>query len=216
MSPSQRPSDRALRSGNARRRGRVAADPRAAPARDRRRAGRPVDRQPRRRTGITKSGLYAHFGSKEELQLAPCDEASRILDEEVVQVALAAPEGLQRLAAACEAFFQLRRAAGLPRRLLLRRNGDGNGRPPRRVKDRIAAVTTGFTALLGSCAATAIEQHELPAPEDPARLAFELHAILLGADANFVLTDDPAVLNLARQVIRQRLRPDDGSNAGDS
>jgi AcrR family transcriptional regulator len=55
--------------------------------------------------GMSKSGLYAHFGSKEELQLATVAEAERILAEEVVQPALAARPGLGQLAAACEAFF---------------------------------------------------------------------------------------------------------------
>src|SRR6478609_3722295 len=54
-------------------------------------------------TGISKSGLYAHFGSKQELQLATVEEAERILTEEVVKPALAAPPGLGQLAAACEA-----------------------------------------------------------------------------------------------------------------
>jgi hypothetical protein len=64
--------------------------------------------------------------------------------------------------------------------------------------------------------ATAVEQHELPAREDPDRLAFELHAILMGADTKFVLYDDPAVLDLARQVVHQRLGLDTGSNVGES
>jgi hypothetical protein len=73
------------------------------------------------------------------------------------------------------------------------------------VRDRVAAIQTDFTALVESFAATALEQHELPAREDPAGLAFELHSILLGADTRFVLNDDPAVLDLARRVVRQRL-----------
>ena len=52
--------------------------------------------------------------------------------------------------------------------------------------------------------------------EGPDRLAFELHAILLGADTKSVLTDDPAVLDLARQVIRHRLGLDNSSNAGEN
>src|SRR6201996_6058909 len=56
-------------------------------------------------TGISKSGLYAHFGSKQELQLATVDEAERILQTEVVQPALAARPGLAQLAAVCEAYF---------------------------------------------------------------------------------------------------------------
>src|SRR5436309_8601481 len=50
-------------------------------------------------TGISKSGLYAHFGSKQELQLATIDEAEGIFNNEVVQPALAARAGLDQLAA---------------------------------------------------------------------------------------------------------------------
>ena len=55
--------------------------------------------------GMSKSGLYAHFGSKQELQLATVEEAGRIFAAEVVQPALAAPAGLAQLVAVCEAFF---------------------------------------------------------------------------------------------------------------
>ena len=79
-----------------------------------------------------------------------------------------------------------------------------------------AAIQSDFTALIRSFAATAREQHELPAQEDPDRLAFELHAILLGADTKFVLNDDPAALDLARQVVRHRLGLDDGGAASQS
>jgi AcrR family transcriptional regulator len=48
--------------------------------------------------GMSKSGLYAHFGSKQELQLATVAEAERILDDEVAQPALAARPGLAQLA----------------------------------------------------------------------------------------------------------------------
>jgi hypothetical protein len=89
------------------------------------------------------------------------------------------------------------------------------GARPGPVKDRIAAIQSGFTTLLRSFAATALEQHKLPAREDPDRLAFELHAILLGADTKFVLNDDPAVMDLARQVVRQRLGLDNRSNPGE-
>ena len=50
-----------------------------------------------RRIGMSKSGLYAHFGSKQELQLATVREAGRIFAEEVVQPARDAPPGLAQL-----------------------------------------------------------------------------------------------------------------------
>ena len=166
--------------------------------------------------GMSKSGLYAHFGTKQELQLATVDEAERILTEEVVQPALAAPPGLAQLAAVCEAYISYVQRRVFPGGCFFAATALEMGARSGPVKDRVAAITSGFTALLASFAATAIEQHELPAREDPGLLAFELHAILLAADTKFVLHDDPAVLDLARQVVRQRLGPGNGSNAGDS
>ena len=164
---------------------------------------------------MSKSGLYAHFGSKEELQLATVAEAERILTEEVVQPALAARPGLAQLAAACEAFFSYVQRRVFPGGCFFAATALEMGARPGPVKDRLAAIQSDFTALLRSFAATALEQRELPAGEDPERLAFEMHAILLGADTKFVLHDDPAVLDLARQVVRQRLGLD-GSNAARS
>jgi AcrR family transcriptional regulator len=155
--------------------------------------------------GMSKSGLYAHFGSKQELQLATVEEAERILNEEVVQPALAARPGLGQLAAACEAFFSYVQRRVFPGGCFFAATSLEMGARPGPVKDRLAAIQADFTALLRSFAATAIEQRELPAHEDPDLLAFELHAILLGADTKFVLHDDPAALELARRVVRQRL-----------
>ena len=164
-------------------------------------------------TGMSKSGLYAHFGSKQELQLATVEEAERIFDAEVVRPALAARPGLAQLAAVCEAYFSYVERRVFPGGCFFAATALEMGTRPGPVKDRIAAINSGFTALLASFAATAIGQHELPAREDPGRLAFELHAILLGADTKFILNDDPAVLDLGRQVIRHRLGLDD---AGES
>jgi AcrR family transcriptional regulator len=156
-------------------------------------------------TGISKSGLYAHFGSKQELQLATVAEAERILQAEVVQPAHAARPGLDQLAAACEAYLSYVQRRVFPGGCFFAATALEMGTRPGPVKDRVAAITNDFTALLASFAATAIQQNQLPAREDPGRLAFELHAILLGADTRFILTDDPAALDLARQIIRQRL-----------
>jgi len=166
--------------------------------------------------GMSKSGLYAHFGSKEELQLATVEEAGRILDAEVIQPALAARPGLAQLTAVCEAYLGYVQRRVFPGGCFFAAAALEMGTRPGPVRDRVAAISSGFTALLRSFAATAAGQRELPAGEDPGRLAFELHAILLAADTRFVLHDDPAALDLARQVIRQRLGLDNGSDAGES
>lgn len=157
--------------------------------------------------GMSKSGLFAHFGSKEELQLATVAEAQKILTEEVVDPALAAPRGLGQLAAACEAFLSYVERRVFPGGCFFAATSLEMGMRPGPVRDRLAAIQSEFTTLLASFAAAAVELGELPDTENPDWLAFELHAILLGADTKFVLLEDPAVLDLARQVVRQRLRP---------
>ena len=157
--------------------------------------------------GMSKSGLYAHFGSKQELQLATVQEAGRIFAAEVVQPALAAAPGLAQLATVCEAFFEHLERRTFPGGCFMASAALEMGTRPGPVKEMIAAFQTEFVGVIRGFAATAIEQRELPATDDPDRLAFELNGIILAADTSFVLHDNPAVLDLARQVVRQRLSP---------
>jgi AcrR family transcriptional regulator len=155
--------------------------------------------------GMSKSGLYVHFGSKQQLQLATVQEAGRIFADEVVAPALAAPPGLAQLAAVCEAFFGHLQRRTFPGGCFFASAALEMGTRPGPVKEAVAGFQAGFVDLLRGFAATAIEQNELPPGEDPGQLAFELNGIILAADTNFVLHDDPAVLDLARQVVRRRL-----------
>jgi AcrR family transcriptional regulator len=155
--------------------------------------------------GMSKSGLYAHFGSKLELQLATVEEAGRIFQEEVVQPALAAAPGLAQLLAVCEAFFDHLQRGTFPGGCFMASAALEMGTRPGPVKEMIAAFQSGFAELIKGFAATAIARQELPASEDAGRIAFELNGLILVTDTNFVLHDDPAVLGLARQVVRQRL-----------
>jgi AcrR family transcriptional regulator len=155
--------------------------------------------------GMSKSGLYAHFGSKQELQLATVQEAARIFQEEVAQPALAAPAGLAQLVAVCEAFFDHLQRRTFPGGCFMASAALEMGTRPGPVKELVASFQSQFLALIRGFAATALAQHELPDTEDPDRLAFELNGIILATDTNFVLHDDPTVLDLARQVVYQRL-----------
>jgi AcrR family transcriptional regulator len=154
---------------------------------------------------MSKSGVYAHFGSKQELQLATVDEAGRIFQAEVIEPALAAAPGVAQLVAVCDAFFDY----------LLRRTFPGGcffagavlemGSRPGPVKEQIAAFQARLTALIRQFVVTAVERHERPADENPYALTFELNGIILAANSNFVLRDDPATLEMARNVVRRRL-----------
>src|SRR5664279_3294340 len=96
-------------------------------------------------------------------------------------------------------------AAHAPRRLLFRRGRPGDGHSPGTGQDQIAAFQGGFTSLIRQFVVTALELHELPADEDPDSLTFELNGIILAANTNFVLRQDPAALDMARNIVRRRL-----------
>src|SRR5260370_12261589 len=155
--------------------------------------------------GMSKSGLSAHFGSKQELQLATVAEAARVFDTEVVQPALTAPAGLGQLTAVCEAFFEHLERHTFPGGCFMASAALELGTRPGPVRDLVAGFQARFGDLIRGFAATALARNELAAGEDPDRLAFELNGIMLAADMNFVTHDDPAVLALARQIVRQRL-----------
>jgi AcrR family transcriptional regulator len=165
------------------------------------------------RLAMSKSGVYAHFGSKQELQLAAVDEAGRIFDAEVVAPALVAAPGLAQLVAVCDAFFDHLVRHTFPGGCFFAGAVLEMGTRPGPVKEAIAAFQSGFTALIRQFAVVALEQHELPADEDPDALTFELNGIILAANANFVLRSDPAALEMARRVVRRRLGVEPSSPA---
>ena len=154
---------------------------------------------------MSKSGIYAHFGSKQDLQLATVDEAERIFQAEVIKPALEAAPGLVQLVTVCDAFFDHLERRTFPGGCFLAGAVLEMGSRPGPVKEHVAAFQGRFAALIRQFVVTALEQHELPVDENPAALTFELNGIILAANANFVLRGDPAALEMARHVVRRRL-----------
>jgi AcrR family transcriptional regulator len=153
---------------------------------------------------MSKSGIYAHFGSKQDLQLATVAEAERIFETEVIRPALGAPPGLAQLVAVCDAFFDYLARRTFPGGCFFAGAVLEMGSRPGPVKEQIAAFQSGFTAVIRQFAATALERHELE-DEDPDSIAFELNGIILATNAHFVIYQDPAVLEMAKQIVRRRL-----------
>ena len=154
---------------------------------------------------MSKSGIYAHFGSKQDLQLATVDEAERIFQADVIAPALAAESGLAQLVALCDAFFDYLIKRTFPGGCFFAGAALEMGTRPGPVKQQIAAFQGRLSALIRQFIVTAIEQHELTADEDPDALTFELNGIILAANTNFVLREEPATLDMARRVVRRRL-----------
>ncbi len=157
--------------------------------------------------GMSKAGVRALFGSGQKLQLAVVEEAARIFGEEVVRPALAASPGLAQLTAVCEAFFRYLERRTFPGDCFMVGLAPEVGNRPGPVIELIVQCQTQFGALIRGFADAALAREELPAGEDPGQLAFELNGIMLATDTNFTENHDPAVLELARQIVRSRLQP---------
>lgn len=154
---------------------------------------------------ISKSGLYAHFGSKLELQLATVEEADRLFQAEVIAPALAAPPGVPQLIAICDAFFDHLQRRTFPGGCFFAGAALEMGTRPGPVKERVATFQMQLLGLIRDFAVAAKEQRQLSADEDPDLLAFELNGILLVANNSVVMYDDFRALDMARKIVRRRL-----------
>jgi AcrR family transcriptional regulator len=154
--------------------------------------------------GMSKSGLYAHFRSKEELQLATVETASRILSSEL-EPGMAAPAGTARIVALCDAFLSHVERRVFPGGCFFASGAAELATQPGRVRDAIATSYRDWIALLQDEVRTAQAAGEIDSREDPEQLVFELNGILVAANVFFLLFDEPAELERARRGVRERL-----------
>jgi AcrR family transcriptional regulator len=156
--------------------------------------------------GMSKSGLYAHFGAKRELQLATIQSARETFIAEVLRPALAEPKGIARLVGACEAFLSHIERRVFPGGCFFAAAAAEFGTQPGPVRDAVAAQQRDWLALLERLAREAQELGELEPGADPAQRAFELNALLVAANSSFILQGNAAVFGRARDAIRERLQ----------
>ncbi len=158
-------------------------------------------------TGMSKSGLYAHFGSKEDLQLATIASARETFVAEVFVPALAAPQGIRRLYAACDAFLSHIERRVFPGGCFFAVAAADVGTQVGAVRDAVAAQQRDWIELLERLAHKAMDVDELGPDINAAQLAFELNAVVVSAASTFILQGDPAVFERARAAVRSRLQP---------
>jgi len=155
---------------------------------------------------MSKSGLFAHFGSKEELQLAAVDAARAIYVRAVVEPALAAEKGLPRLWAICARWLDYAErevfAGGC---FFATVSGEFKSRSGA-LRQKIAGYMREWLDFLAFVAAGAQARGQLRAEVDPEDLAFELHAILNGVNWEYQLFENQAAFARGRQLLRSRLR----------
>ncbi|HXH03285.1 MAG TPA: helix-turn-helix domain-containing protein [Candidatus Competibacteraceae bacterium] len=133
------------------------------------------------RLGLSKSGVFAHFGSKEELQLAVLREAQERFVAAVLRPALAEPRGLARLRALFERWLAW--SANLPEPggcLMMAAAYEFDDRPGP-VRDALAEGQRAWRASLTRTIRLAIDSGELRPDTDAEQFAFELFGVALAA-----------------------------------
>lgn len=153
--------------------------------------------------GMSKSGVFAHFGSREDLQRSVLDWTAQRFGETVVRPALAKPRGLPRLRAIVSGWFDwvLANEEGC---VILGAAGEYDGRPGP-MRDLIVGWLTQWNAQLAKAVRLCIETGELAADTDPELVAFELAALAEGLH-NARLHDPARAEDMARRSFERLIR----------
>jgi AcrR family transcriptional regulator len=131
------------------------------------------------RTGLSKSGLFAHFGSKLDLQVAALDEAARQFTEQVFLPALKAPRGVKRLRALFENWITWPQRAHLPGGCPIDAATREYDHHPGPMRDAVIERQRLLDRELAKTVQLAIDTGELAKDTDPAEVAFSVLGIVL-------------------------------------
>jgi AcrR family transcriptional regulator len=156
-------------------------------------------------TGMSKSGLFAHFGSKEELQLATVDHAAEMFVAEVIAPARAAPRGVARVWALCDRMIDYAERQVFPGGCFFACTSFEFNNRSGPVRDRIEHMLRNWLSYLEHAVEQAQEAGELDQQLSAREIAFQLDAFAQASNAQFQLFRDPRVFDEARRAIHDRL-----------
>jgi AcrR family transcriptional regulator len=155
--------------------------------------------------GMSKSGLFSHFDSKQDLQLAAIAAAEAVYAAEVIDPAMQLPEGLERLKLLCERYLSYVKRGVFPGGCFFASTAaelDSRRGP---IRDRVRAVLAGWTELLETNLRAAQQQGTVDRGADARQLTFEINALLHEANGDYLLFGDSAALDRAQTAIADRL-----------
>ncbi|WP_100446806.1 alpha/beta fold hydrolase [Glycomyces xiaoerkulensis] len=165
---------------------------------------------------MSKSGVYAHFKSKEALQMACMDRNAEQFSDEVVRPALAKPRGLSRLRALVENWMYWYSRPGGCLYMAAAAEFDDLAGP---LHDKMVADQRDLIDALARIADTAVAEGELPETTDVAQMAQEVFGTLLSYSWMHRILDEPDAADRAwrafnrvvesRAELRLRGRPRD-------
>jgi AcrR family transcriptional regulator len=153
---------------------------------------------------MSKSGLFAHFGSKEALQIAILDHTAARFVDGVVRPALACPRGEARLRHAFDGWITWGLGSGPGGCLFVAAAAELDDQPGP-VRDRLVEVQRDWLESLAQIVRSGQRDGRFGADVDPEQVAFELHGILLSAHHAERLFSDPDAVRRARTAFERLL-----------
>jgi AcrR family transcriptional regulator len=154
---------------------------------------------------MSKSGLFAHFGSKEELQIATVQAASQRYIREIFAPALKIPRGYPRLLAICDSWLSYVRRGVFPGGCFFAAASFEFDSRPGAVRDLVRRLMDDWIGALEKAIRMARDEGHIDPNVDPPQLAFELNALFFGANFSFYLRSDEQAIERAERAIRARL-----------
>jgi AcrR family transcriptional regulator len=156
--------------------------------------------------GISKSGLFAHFGSKEELHLATIDHAAGVFTDQVIRPALSAPRGIGRVWALCNSWLSYVERRVFPGGCFFWAVAEEfDSRKPGPVRDSVLEKKDYWSYSLQRAVREAQEAGQIGPHTDPEQLAWELDSLLGGVNSGFKGGDGIRAIERGRRAILDRL-----------
>ena len=155
---------------------------------------------------MSKSGLFAHFGSKEDLQLATCEAARQLFIDEISRPAMSAPKGMPRLWTLLDFWLgHVERQLFEGGCFFTAASFEFDGRSGA-VRDRVAAIMHEWLATLTRAVQEAQNAGHIQPKVNVEILSHEIQSLALGAHWSFQLLKDRQAYRRARSIILEKLR----------
>ncbi len=154
---------------------------------------------------MSKTGVFAHFGSKLQLQLATVDAAKQIFLAKIVKPSVQSPRGLPRLQALLENWLSYVEKIVFRGGCFFAAAAAEFDSRPGAVRDEVAALSRAWLTALRNEIAFAQREKHLSRTLDAAQLAFELHAYVQEANWSFKLFNEKSSFLRARRAIADHL-----------
>ena len=146
---------------------------------------------------MSKSGVFAHFGSREELQISVVREYHARFEEEVFFPAVREPRGLPRLRALFERWVR-RVSLELDSGCIYISGAVEFDDRPGPVRDALASMVSAWHTALERAIRMAVEEGHLRPDADPQQMLFEIHGLILALHHDARFLRNPGVLDRAR------------------